>query len=83
MERDPTVQQTEWGIPQEFLSGHGWHTYILVSDDRTVRFEFSHNVNGREVYGKGTLDAVMYLSEKIKEGASGKVYTMIDVLKGS
>ncbi len=83
MERDPTAQQTEWGIPQEFLTGHGWHTYILVSDDQTVRFEFSHNVNGREIYGKGTLDAVMYLFEKIKDGASGKVYTMIDVLKGS
>jgi 4-hydroxy-tetrahydrodipicolinate reductase len=83
MERDPVAQKSEWGIPEEFLSGHGWHTYILVSDDQTVHFEFSHNVNGREVYGRGTLDAVMYLSERIKEGASGKVYTMIDVLKGS
>jgi 4-hydroxy-tetrahydrodipicolinate reductase len=83
MERDPASQKAEWGIPEEFLTGHGWHTYTLVSDDQTVRFEFSHNVNGREVYGRGTLDAVMYLSEKIKEGARGKVYTMIDVLKGS
>ncbi len=83
MERDPAAQKTEWGIPEEFLTGHGWHTYILVSDDQTVRFEFSHNVNGREVYGRGTLDAIMYLSEKIKDGASGKVYTMIDVLKGN
>ena len=83
MERDPAAQKAEWGIPEEFLAGHGWHTYTLVSDDQTVRFEFSHNVNGREVYGRGTLDAVMYLSEKIKEGARGKVYTMIDVLKGS
>jgi 4-hydroxy-tetrahydrodipicolinate reductase len=83
MERDPVAQKAECGIPEEFLTGHGWHTYTLVSDDQTVRFEFSHNVNGREVYGRGTLDAVMYLSEKIKDGAKGKVYTMIDVLKGS
>ncbi len=83
MVRDPGVQKTEWGIPEEYLSGHGWHTYTLISDDKTVRFEFSHNVNGREVYGKGTLDAVVYLSQKIKEGAKGKVYTMIDVLKGN
>jgi len=83
MERDPAAQKAEWGIPDEFLTGHGWHTYTLVSDDQTVRFEFSHNVNGRDVYGRGTLDAVMYLSEKIKAGATGKVYTMIDVLKGS
>lgn len=83
MERDPAAQKAEWGIPEEYLTGHGWHTYTLISDDQTVRFEFSHNVNGREIYGRGTLDAVMYLSEKIKDGAKGKVYTMIDVLKGS
>jgi 4-hydroxy-tetrahydrodipicolinate reductase len=82
MERDPVVQTSEWGIPAEFLTGHGWHTYTLVSDDQTVRFEFSHNVNGREIYGRGTLDAVGYLSEKVKSGASGAVFTMIDVLKG-
>ena len=83
MERDPAAQKAEWGIPEEYLTGHGWHTYTLISDDQTVRFEFSHNVNGREIYGRGTLDAVMYLSEKIKDGEKGKVYTMIDVLKGS
>ncbi|UCH23718.1 MAG: dihydrodipicolinate reductase [Deltaproteobacteria bacterium] len=83
MERDPAIQKASWGIPEEYLAGHGWHTYTLVSDDKTVRFEFSHNVNGREVYGKGTLDAVLYLSEKISAGAEGKIYTMIDVLKGS
>ena len=82
MERDPAVQKSEWGIPEEFLSGHGWHAYSLISDDRTVRFDFCHNVNGREVYGRGTLDAVRYLAERIKEGAGGRVYTMIDVLKG-
>ncbi len=82
-QRDPEVQKTEWGIPEEYLDGHGWHTYSLVSEDKTVRFEFSHNVNGREIYGKGTLDAVLYLSEKIKKGAKGMVFTMIDVLKGN
>jgi 4-hydroxy-tetrahydrodipicolinate reductase len=81
MERDPAVQKAEWGIPEEYLDGHGWHTYTLVSHDNTVRFEFSHIVNGREVYGRGTLDAVLYLAEKIKEGAKGKVFSMIDVLK--
>lgn len=81
-ERNPKIQSTVWGIPEAYLGGHGWHSYSLVSDDQTVRFEFSHNVNGREVYGKGTLDALLYLSKKIKGGAKGKVYTMIEVLKG-
>jgi len=82
-ERDPEVQKTVWGIPEEHLAGHGWHTYSLVSNDRTVSFEFTHNVNGRDVYAKGTLDAITYLHNKIQEGAKGRVYTMIDVLKGS
>ncbi len=28
-ERDPDTQKTIWGIPEEFLEGHGWHTYSL------------------------------------------------------
>jgi len=81
-ERDPEVQSSQWGIPQEYLAGHGWHTYALISGDKTVRFEFTHNVNGRDVYAKGTLEALVYLSARISEGNKGKVYTMIDVLKG-
>jgi 4-hydroxy-tetrahydrodipicolinate reductase len=81
-ERDPEVQKNIWGIPEEYLGGHGWHTYTLVSSDNTVRFVFSHNVNGRDVYAKGTLDAISYLDKKVKDGQKGKVYTMIDVLKG-
>ena len=81
-ERDPEVQKTVWGIPEEHLGGHGWHTYSLVSDDRTVSFQFSHNVNGRDVYAKGTLDAISYLHNKVQQGVKGRAYTMIDVLKG-
>jgi len=81
--RDPEVQKTQWGIPQEYLSGHGWHTYSLVSEDQTVRFAFTHNVNGREVYVRGTVDAILYLSKKVQAGARGQMFNMIDVLGGS
>ena len=80
-ERDPEIQSSRWGIPEKYLTGHGWHTYTLISGDKTVCFEFTHNVNGREVYAQGTLDALLYLSTKLSEGARGQVYTMIDVLK--
>ena len=83
MVRDPQDQKAQWGIPPEYLSGHGWHTYTLISEDQTVRFEFTHNVNGREVYVRGTVDAILYLSEKVQAGARSKMFTMIDVLKGS
>ena len=81
-ERDPERQKKLWGIPEEFLTGHGWHTYTLTSADGTVRFEFSHNVNGREVYARGTLDAIAYLHAKLQQGVRGKVFSMIDVLQG-
>jgi 4-hydroxy-tetrahydrodipicolinate reductase len=81
-ERDPETQKNIWGIPEEYLGGHGWHTYTLASSDNTVHFVFSHNVNGRDVYAKGTLDAIDYLYKKIKDNQKGKLYTMIDVLKG-
>jgi len=80
-ERDPEIQKNRWGIPEADLTGHGWHTYTLTSADETVKFEFTHNVNGREIYAQGTLDAAVYLHQKLQQGASGKVYTMIDVLK--
>jgi len=83
MIREPEVQSAELGIPEAYLNGHAWHTYTLTSGDETVRFQFTHNVNGRDIYAKGTLDAVEYLSHKLKEGIQGKVYTMIDVLKGA
>jgi 4-hydroxy-tetrahydrodipicolinate reductase len=81
-ERDPEIQKSRWGVPEEHLSGHGWHTYALLSADRTVRFEFTHNVNGREIYARGTLDALVFLRRKVDEGARGRIFTMIDVLKG-
>ena len=81
-ERNPEVQKTVWGIPEEYIEGHGWHTYTLVSQDKTVCFEFTHNVNGRDVYTQGILDAVDYLYKKAQQGVKGKVFTMIDVLKG-
>ncbi len=81
-ERDPEKQTVEWGIPAEHLEGHGWHTYTLTSGDQTVKFQFTHNVNGREIYAGGTLDAVMFLYENIQQGVRGKVFSMMDVLKG-
>jgi 4-hydroxy-tetrahydrodipicolinate reductase len=82
MERDPEVQKKSWGIPPEHLAGHGWHTYTLTSADGSVKFEFTHNINGREVYAGGTFDAVVFLAGKITTGASGQVFSMIDVLRG-
>jgi 4-hydroxy-tetrahydrodipicolinate reductase len=80
--RDPKTQKDRLGIAEKYLSGHAWHTYTIVSEDQTVRFEFSHNINGREIYARGTLDALLFLAGKVEAGVRGKMFTMIDVLKG-
>lgn len=83
MERNPDIQRNTWGIPEASIGGHGWHTYTLTSEDQSVTFEFTHNVNGRDVYALGTLDAVVYLDGKISQGIQGRVFSMIDVLQGA
>ena len=82
-ERNPEQQKNVWGIPESAIQGHGWHTYTLLSADKTVRFDFTHNVNGRKIYARGTLDALAYLYEKLHQGSEGRVYSMIDVLQGT
>ncbi|MCK4781409.1 dihydrodipicolinate reductase [Candidatus Parcubacteria bacterium] len=79
--RDPVVQRIELGVPEEHLDGHGWHSYYLLSADGNVRFEFKHNVNGREIYVDGVMLAISFLLSKIEKNCKGKVFSMIDVLK--
>lgn len=82
-ERDPEIQKTIWNIPEEHLSGHGFHTYELKSEDGSCEFKFEHNICGRDVYVNGSLDAVLFLNENLTQRKSKNVnyFTMIDVLK--
>lgn len=79
--RDPEEQKNRLKVPEQYLSGHGWHTYSLVSPDKTVTFRFTHNVNGRDIYAQGTFDAVLFLVSKLKQDTKGQIFSMIDVLK--
>jgi 4-hydroxy-tetrahydrodipicolinate reductase len=52
-----------------------------------VAFEFQHNVCGRTIYAEGTVDAALFLAEKVKERGGGKggeqrLFDMVDVLGG-
>ncbi len=76
-------KQRAMGVPEDALNGHAWHTYDLRSPDRSVLISFTHNVNGRDVYVAGTIDAIEYLNRKLGchiLGEKGKVYSMMDVL---
>jgi 4-hydroxy-tetrahydrodipicolinate reductase len=81
MVRDEETQSSKMLVPSEHLSGHAFHTYSLHSSDKSVHFEFRHNVCGREIYAEGTADAVEFLAKKIEAGKA-VFYDMIDVLRG-
>ena len=74
-------EQINFGVAQNYLSGHAFHTYRLESEDETVAFEFKHNVCGRNIYAQGTLDAVLFLAKNVKPKGSGQRFSMTDVLK--
>jgi 4-hydroxy-tetrahydrodipicolinate reductase len=77
--REPEKQK-EFGVPEDALLGHAWHTYTLTSSDGSVQFQFKHNVCGRRTYAEGVADAVAFLSEKIMTGSKKRIFNMIDVL---
>jgi 4-hydroxy-tetrahydrodipicolinate reductase len=79
--REPAQQTTTMKVPEEYLAGHAYHTYQLVSSDDTVFFEFQHNVCGRRIYAEGTVDAVLFLARQIENKAGKTLYNMIDVLQ--
>ena len=79
--RDPAVAMDEMGVPESALAGHAYHTYRLASPDGSVSFEFQHNVCGRTIYAEGTVDAALFLAERVREGGEKRVFDMVDVLR--
>lgn len=85
-----TAEQTAGGgpshtgvspVPEDALNGHAFHTYALTSADGAVEFQIRHNVCGRSVYAEGSVDAAIFLAQRIRATAEQRVYDMVDVLK--
>ena len=70
-----------FGVPEDAMKGHAFHTYTLTSADGSVQFQLQHNVAGRSVYAEGTADAIKFLAKKMQTESEGKVYSMINVLE--
>uniref|UniRef100_A0A7S3DTU3 4-hydroxy-tetrahydrodipicolinate reductase n=1 Tax=Entomoneis paludosa TaxID=265537 RepID=A0A7S3DTU3_9STRA len=70
-----------FGVPEDALTGHAFHTYTLSSADGSVQFQLQHNVAGRTIYAEGTADAVQFLAKKLKTQTEPTVYNMINVLE--
>mmetsp|Transcript_21460 Transcript_21460/g.46516 ORF Transcript_21460/g.46516 Transcript_21460/m.46516 type:complete len:343 (+) Transcript_21460:82-1110(+) len=73
-------QAIAFGVPENALKGHAFHTYTLTSSDGSVQFQLQHNVAGRTIYAEGTADAVQFLAKKIRTQPEPTVYNMINVL---
>lgn len=80
----------EMGVPEKDVTeGHAFHTYKLESEDKSVKFEFQHNVCGRNVYASGTVDAVLFIDQRMKQyipdedvdNNQQRIFSMIDILK--
>ncbi len=78
--RNEPEQMARMHVPENALGGHAFHTYSLDSADGNVHFEFQHNVCGRKIYAEGSVDAVLFLAEKIAEKAA-RPFDMMDVLR--
>lgn len=78
--REPKAQM-DFGVPEEALAGHAYHTYRLISPDKSTEIQFRHNVVGRTIYAEGTIDAAIFLHKRESENNSKKIYDMVDVLK--
>lgn len=73
---------SKMGVPDSALKAHAFHTYHLKAPDGSVSFEFQHNVCGHTIYAEGTVDACLFLAQKIKDGDAKKIFNMVDVLEG-
>lgn len=86
LEKDITMLRDDdssvgFGVPEDGLKGHAFHTYTLTSPDGSTTFELKHNVVGRNIYAEGTADAVKFLHKKVSTSSEKKVYSMVNVLE--
>lgn len=80
MVREPAEQASRMGVPESAIAGHAYHTYQLTSPDGTVALEFKHNVDGREVYCEGTVDAIEFLALQVQNKGEKHVWNMLEIL---
>jgi len=79
--RDEKQAIERMGVPEEFTSGHAFHTYTLTSPDENAQLQFKHNVCGRSIYAEGSVDAALFLAQQIASNSTKKTFSMIDCLR--
>lgn len=67
-------------VPEEFLDGHGFHTYSMIDPTGTLSIKLEHNVLGREAYGPNVVKCVHFLRQKMMQGETG-LFEVNDVIR--
>ncbi|MDA3815710.1 MAG: hypothetical protein PF549_05105 [Patescibacteria group bacterium] len=67
-------------VPEEFLDGHGFHTYSMTDPTGTLSINLEHNVLGREAYGPNVVKCVHFLHQKMLKGETG-LFGVDDVIR--
>ncbi len=55
--RDPKVQLEEWGVPEEYLDGHGYHRVSVEGECQSLGL--TTKIDGRVPYAEGVRDLVL------------------------
>lgn len=71
--------QKQMGVPEQYLSGHGWHRYEGSHDGVTIALE--HRTNGRSMYVTGALKACKFALVQSDRGSHGGCFDMVDVVR--
>ena len=77
--RDPK-RQAQLGIKD--LAGHGCHWFTVKNPNGTAVVNLSTKIEGRNPYVEGDLMAFRFLRGQMQAGVKGKVFSMVNVLKG-
>jgi 4-hydroxy-tetrahydrodipicolinate reductase len=73
--------QEKMGVPEEFLDGHAYHDYEVISPDEALTLGFQHNVRGRQPYVAGVLRAIEFEDAVMRLGSQGQLYSQLDVMR--
>lgn len=74
--RDPEIQMKEWGVPKEYINGHGFHDIEFKSSNGNMRIKIRTEILGREPYAEGVRDVFLPLIIDQYQNETTGLYTI-------
>ena len=72
--------QREFGVPDDALGAHAFHTYRISSPDDTLEVQLRHNVCGSQPYADGAIDAALFVEVQRVARHPKRLWSMIEML---